>query len=287
MIKVLVTGAAGQLGSSIRFVSNEFEDFIFDYTDVKELDINDPTSVNQYMKTTYPDYIINCAAYTNVEKAESDAESCFQLNAEAVANLKYGANLIKARIIHISTDYIFNGSQNEPYSETDIPDPKSVYGKSKLKGELYLKNEANALILRTSWLYSQYGNNFVKTIMQKGLEKKNLKVVSDQTGTPTYAPDLARAILHIIDYYESDQSFYPAIYNFSNQGITSWYEFAKEIVRLANLDCEIIPITTEEFPMVAPRPLYSVLSKEKIMTTFGLEIPHWKESLKNCITQLN
>jgi dTDP-4-dehydrorhamnose reductase len=286
MSNILVTGALGQLGSSIKFVSGTRTDLKFDYTDVKELDICKLSDVEKYLKNTGPDYIINCAAYTAVDKAESEPETANLLNAEAVRNLRIAAASINAKIIHISTDYVFNGKNNKPYTETDITDPESVYGKSKLKGELYL-NDDLTIIIRTSWLYSQFGNNFLKTIARYGRERNILSVVYDQTGTPTYAPDLAKAILSIIDYSEVQSNlFLPGIYHFSNEGVTSWYDFAWEILKSLDINCRLIPVETKDYPTAAPRPAYSVLNKAKIRNTFGLEVPYWKDSLAECINYI-
>jgi len=288
MIKILVTGALGQLGSSIKFVSGKRKDFRFDYTDYAELDISNLATVKNYVSDTTPDYIINCAAYTAVDKAQTEQELCFRLNAEAVKNLRLAANQNNSRIIHISTDYVFNGRGKKPYTEEDIPEPDSVYGQSKLKGELYLQGDANTIIIRTSWLYSQFGNNFLKTITRLGKERDEIRVVYDQTGTPTYAPDLAKAILSIIDFTETHgNNFIPGIYHYSNEGNTNWYEFAREIIDSLKLNCRVTAIETKDYPTAAPRPGYSVLNKAKIRNTFGLKIPHWKESLRECINYLN
>ena len=288
MIKILVTGALGQLGSSIKFVAGKREDFLFDYTDLAELDICNPASVENYVSGTSPDYIINCAAYTAVDKAQTEQELCFRINAEAVKNLSLAANRNNTKIIHISTDYVFNGRNYKPYTEEDIPEPDSVYGQSKLKGEAYLLGDANAIIIRTSWLYSQFGNNFLKTMARFGKERDEIRVVNDQTGTPAYAPDLAKAILSIIDFTETHgKNFIPGIYHYSNEGITSWYDFAWEIIDSLKLNCKVTAIETKDYPTAAPRPAYSVLNKAKIRNTFGLRIPHWKESLRECIKYLN
>ncbi len=287
MIKILVTGANGQLGSSIRFVSKNIGEFSFDYTDLNELNICNPSNVEDYVKLTTPNYIINCAAYTQVDKAESEPELCFKLNAEAVNNLKKAAKQVDSKIIHISTDYVFDGSKNSPYTEDDIPNPITVYGKSKLKGEEYLQNDPNAIIIRTAWLYSQFGNNFLKTIIRMGMERDTLQVVSDQIGCPTYAPDLAGGIISIIrSSLSSNKSFIPGIYNYTNEGVTSWFDFALEIVKLMKLNCKVMPIKTKEYPSAAVRPLYSVLSKTRICNTFSLEIPFWEDSLNSCIHHL-
>jgi dTDP-4-dehydrorhamnose reductase len=287
MIKILVTGAGGQLGSSIKFVAEKRSDFLFDYTDLNELDICNLNSLKNYLSKTAPDYIVNCAAYTAVDKAESEQELCFQLNAEAVKNLREAASLINSKIIHISTDYVFNGRNNKPYLEEDIPDPGSIYGQSKLKGEIYLKGDPNSIIIRTSWLYSQFGGNFLKTMVRYGRERDELRVVYDQTGTPTYAPDLAKAIIAIISYSESyGKTFLPGIYHYSNEGITNWFDFAWEIIESLKINCRVTPIETKDFPTAAPRPVYSVLNKDKIRKAFGLEIPHWKVSLRECLEHI-
>lgn len=284
MIRVLVTGAEGQLGSSIKLLSDNHPNFRFDYTDIKELDICDESEVKKYFKHSRPDYIINCAAYTNVDKAESEPGICYQLNAEAVRILRDAAQQTKTRFIHLSTDYVFDGRNDKPYRESDPAGPLSVYGKSKLKGEDYLTDDPNSIIIRTSWLYSQFGKNFLKTIIQKGKENKILKVVSDQTGTPTYARDLAKAILSIIDHTQSrGNSFHASIYHYSNLGKASWFEFAKEIIRLSGLKCEVIPIKTSDLNAPARRPEYSVMDKRKICRTFNLHIPDWRNSLFDCI----
>jgi dTDP-4-dehydrorhamnose reductase len=286
MIKILVCGAKGQLGSSISEIKDKFPDFIFDFTDVEELDILDSASLNLYVKETQPSFIINCAAFTSVDKAESEPDKAFLLNAEAVKNLHTAATLVDAYLIHISTDYVFNGRNYIPYRETDFPDPDSVYGISKLKGELYLSYSPIALIIRTAWLYSSFGNNFMKTVLQLGNEREEIRMIYDQVGTPTYAGDLADAILKIIQITSRDPAdFIPGIYHYSNEGVTSWYDFAKEIIDLAELKARVIPIETTEYPLPAPRPQYSVLNKRKIRDTFGIGIPHWKDSLKSCLVK--
>lgn len=287
MIKVLVTGAGGQLGSSIRFVSERRMGFHFDYTDINELDICKRYETLNYIKNTSPDYIINCAGYTAVDRAESERDLCFRLNADAVKNLIEGCSQSHSKLIHISTDYVFDGNSRKPYQEDDITNPVSVYGQSKLQGELHLKNNPNAIIIRTAWLYSQFGSNFLKTILKYGREKEELKVVSDQTGSPTYAIDLAIAILSIIGLSGSDgKSFFPGTYHYSNEGVTTWFDFANIIIESARLNCRIIPIKTKDYQTVTPRPLYSVLNKSKIRNTFGLTIPHWKDSFRECISYL-
>jgi len=284
MIRVLVTGASGQLGSSIKLVSEKKKGFLFDYTDLGELNLTEKTALEEYIRSTMPDYIINCAGYTAVDKAESEPELCYQVNYEAVKNLDSIIRGSEIKLIHISTDYVFDGRSGMPYTEEDSPNPLSVYGKSKLLGETCLLNNPGALIIRTSWLYSQFGNNFVKTILKLGREKDEIKVVEDQTGCPTYAVDLATAILSIIGLSGTEgRSFKSGIYHYSNEGMTTWYDFAREIIGSAGFNCKVIPVTTSVFGAPAPRPMYSVMNKTRIRNTFGLEIPHWKDSFHECI----
>ncbi len=288
MTKILICGAKGQLGSSIRELENKYPDFSLDFTDVEELDILDAVSLTIYIKQTRPDYIINCAAYTAVDAAEKDQEKAFLLNSQAVLNLQSAAKQVSAFFIHISTDYVFNGRNYIPYKESDHPDPDSVYGISKLKGEMNLSGLNNSIIIRTSWLYSLFGHNFLKTILRIGKEKEELKIVFDQVGTPTFAGDLADTVLQIILQSTKDSSrFIPGIYHYSNEGVASWYDFAREIIEIAGLKTRILPIETSEYPLPAPRPQYSVLNKKKIRDTFGIEIRHWKEALKDCISRGN
>lgn len=285
MIKILVCGAKGQLGSTFAELANENPEFAFDFTDVEELDILDAAALNLYIKETSPSFIINCAAFTQVDKAESQSEKAFLLNAEAVKNLLQASKLCKARLIHVSTDYVFNGRAHLPYREADLPDPDSVYGLSKLKGEMYLTESDTSIIIRTAWLYSLYGQNFLKTVLRLCKEKEEIRIVFDQIGTPTFAGDLAKAILQIIKISSTDISRFKAgVYHFSNEGVASWYDFAKEIVDIAGLKTKVVPIETVEYPLPAPRPQYSVLNKKKIRDTFGIEIRHWKDSLKKCMS---
>jgi dTDP-4-dehydrorhamnose reductase len=232
-----------------------------------------------------PDYVVNCAAYTAVDKAESEQVLCYKINAEAVVNLSAACKLTGSKLVHISTDYVFSGDGTRPYREDDITGPLSVYGKSKLQGEQALKGNHDSIIIRTSWLYSQYGNNFVKTMLRLGREREELRVVNDQSGSPTYAPDLADAILQIIEVSSGD-SFRNGTYHYCNTGTTTWYAFAKNIIEKAALKCRVIPIETKDYPTAAPRPAYSVLDTEKIRKTFGITIPDWEESLDKCIKLL-
>jgi dTDP-4-dehydrorhamnose reductase len=287
MTKILVCGAKGQLGSCLKKISGNFPDFIFDFTDVEELNILDLVSLNLYILNSQPKYIINCAAYTQVDKAETEREKAFLLNAEAVNNLLQAAMQSGARLIHISTDYVFNGRSHIPYKENALTDPDSVYGLSKLKGEMYVSDSANSIVIRTSWLYSGFGTNFMKTVLRLGKEREEIRIVYDQVGTPTFAGDLAEVILQIIQTSDKNLSQFKAgIYHYSNEGVASWYDFAKEIVDLAGLKTRVLPIETSDYPLPAPRPQYSVLNKRKIRDTFGISIRHWKEALKECMEKV-
>jgi dTDP-4-dehydrorhamnose reductase len=281
-MNILVTGSNGQLGLSIKNQTGSFPAFHFIYTDVDELDITSMESLKIFFQKNKIDALINCAGYTAVDKAETEKEKAFLINSQGVKNLASLSNEFGYFLVHISTDYIFDGAKTSPYTETDIPNPLSIYGLSKFEGENEIIRRAkNAVILRTSWLYSEYGNNFVKTIQRLAKERPELKVVSDQVGTPTYACDLAEVILQII----TNKTDAPGvrIYHYSNQGIASWFDFAKAIVELDRYDCKVKSIATEEYPLPAKRPSYSVLSKDKIKTDFQLIIPDWKDSLKKCL----
>ncbi len=288
MAKILITGSNGQLGISLKEKARLYPGIQFVYTDLNELDITNHAECHQYISTLNPDFIINCAAYTAVDKAETDVENCYLLNAEAVKSLSDAAKLSNARLIHISTDYVFSGRHFIPYHETDIPDPESVYGQSKLKGEESILGEDHVIIIRTSWLYSVHGHNFFRTMHRLTNGQEVVRVIYDQTGTPTYAPDLANVILQIVDASLEDRaSFFPGIYHYSAEGITSWYDFACEIAALSGHKATIIPVDTSSFPLPAPRPFYSVLNKMKIKEIYSIEIPHWKESLSVCIKEYN
>ncbi|MBI4648020.1 MAG: dTDP-4-dehydrorhamnose reductase [Bacteroidia bacterium] len=288
-ITILVTGANGQLGMELKALSHEYHEFRFIWTDIEELDITNKESLNKFFGNHKIDGIINCAAYTAVDKAESDDAEAFRINSAAVKNLVDIVKHYHCRFIHISTDYVFDGTSNQPYKEDDKVNPVSIYGKSKLAGEQeIIKSGIDAIIIRTSWLYSAYGNNFVKTILRIAKEKSEIGVVFDQTGNPTYAHDLAKALLDILQItYKNINSFKSGIYNFSNEGVCSWYDFATEIITITNLSCKIVPIETSEFSTQAKRPQYSVLNKKKIRETFNIEIPHWRGSLENCIRKLS
>ena len=281
---ILITGANGQLGSEIQKICGFYSDFRFFPTDVEELDLTDKAAVASFISAHAIDYIVNCAAYTAVDKAEDAVELCYKINRDAVKNLAEAA-AGKAKIIHVSTDYVFDGRATLPYRETDPTHPQSVYGTSKLAGEEVLTALCpESIIIRTAWLYSVYGNNFVKTMLRLGKERPELRVVFDQQGTPTYAADLAQAILSIIVYAEKTGDFPAGIYHYSNEGATNWFDFTKKILQLAGItSCTVHPITTDQYPVKAARPRYSVLDKTKIRETFGIRIPEWEESLQRCI----
>ncbi len=286
MINILVTGSKGQLGNEIQQLKDKYSGYNFIFTDIEELDITNKQAVEQFFINKNINYAVNCAAYTAVDKAESEPELASLINGKAVKNLAEVCRKYNTFLIHISTDYVFDGNNDKPYIETDKPNPASVYGKTKLNGELeILSLKKNAIIIRTSWLYSSFGNNFVKTVLRLGKEKPQLNMVSDQTGTPTYARDLAKAILDIIPNLKLNKDV--EIYHFSDEGITNWYEFAKEIIELSGLKCEILPIETKDYPTAAKRPLYSAFNKNKIKSHFNIEISHWKDSLKECIRIIN
>ncbi|WP_255491416.1 dTDP-4-dehydrorhamnose reductase [Dysgonomonas sp. ZJ279] len=285
---ILVTGANGQLGSEIRRIADVHEDnFRFFFTDVDTLDITDLKAIDHFIKENKIKYIINCAAYTAVDKAEDDAELCYKINRDAVINLGISATNNAAKIIHVSTDYVFDGTNTRPYIETDPVNPKSVYGKSKQEAESSLMDAcADSIVIRTAWLYSIFGNNFVKTMIKLGQERDTLNVVADQTGTPTNAADLAKAIIKILDHSEA-YDFKAGIYHYSNEGVTTWYDFTLAIHKDAGItSCKVSPITTDQYPTKAARPQYSVLDKTKIKTTFGITIPNWEESLNICVREL-
>lgn len=256
----------------------------FLFTDIQDLDITDLEAVMKYVAGHGIEVIVNCAAYTAVDKAEDNEDTCRKINALAVANLAKAAAMNRAKVIHISTDYVYSGVHYKPYSESDETAPCSVYGVTKLEGErLLFDNCSDAVVLRTSWLYSAYGNNFVKTMIRLGKEREKLSVVFDQIGTPTYAGDLAKAIMIIID----NKTFIPGIYNFSNEGVCSWYDFTKAIHRIAGIrTCEVLPIEGSEYPAKATRPFYSVMNKKKIKETYSVSIPYWENSLVKCINLL-
>jgi len=282
MANVLVTGSNGQLGSEIKELSSN-DNFYF--TDSKSLDISEFALVEKFVKEKEIDVIINCAAYTAVDKAEEEQTKADKINHLSVKNL---AQIVKnngIKLIHVSTDYVFDGKNYKPYTEDDATNPQSVYGKTKLAGEEAIKaiTPKNSIIIRTSWVYSSYGNNFVKTMLRLGKERDELGVIYDQVGTPTYARDLAKSILEIYPKLENEK---PEIYNYTNEGVLSWYDFSKEIMKMAKLSCKINPIETHEYPTPAKRPHYSLLNKAKIKKDFSVDIPYWKDSLSECLVKL-
>jgi dTDP-4-dehydrorhamnose reductase len=283
-INLLVTGSKGQLGSEIKELSVNYS-YKFFFTDRNELDISDLNILREYIIENNINTIVNCAAYTAVDKAEMEKEAADKINHLAVKKLAQLAKEFKIGIIHISTDYIFDGQNFKPYLENDIPNPQSVYGQSKLDGEkAILEYELkNSIIIRTSWVYSSHGNNFVKTMLRLGKEKESLGVIYDQVGTPTFAKDLAKTILDIIPKISNEKT---EIFNYSNEGVLSWYDFAKEIMKMAKLSCIISPIETKDYPTPAARPHYSLLNKSKIKSTFDIQIPYWKDSLDECLRKL-
>ncbi|MCI6522973.1 MAG: dTDP-4-dehydrorhamnose reductase, partial [Parabacteroides sp.] len=258
MIQVLVTGANGQLGHSLQARANRYPAFAFHFTDVDTLDLCDAEAVRRYVVDNHVDYILNCAAYTAVDKAESNEALCERINRDAVRHLGEAAQAVGAKVIHISTDYVFDGTSCRPYVETDPTCPISVYGRTKLAGEEALQAVCpEAVIIRTAWLYSEYGNNFVKTVLRLGAERDELRFIFDQVGTPTYAGDLAEAMLTIVAQAEEGH-YVPGIYHFSNEGVCSWYDFTVKILQLAHLNKRVIPIETKDYPTPAARPHYSV-----------------------------
>lgn len=282
---ILITGANGQLGNEFRLLSIKSKKDKYFFTDIAELDITKRVIVDSFVKEEKIDIIVNCAAYTNVDKAEDDIEFCDLINHKAVYNLAIVAKTNNATLIHISTDYVFSGKGNIPYTEDQPTSPLGVYGKTKLDGEnAILESGCKYLIFRTSWLYSEFGNNFVKTMVRLTTERDHLKVVFDQVGTPTYARDLADVIFYIIENRKFEQR--QGIYHFSNEGVCSWYDFAKEISSKAATNCDIQPCLSDEFPSKVTRPSFSVLNKSKLKKDFDYVIPYWKDSLIDCILKL-
>ena len=283
-MKILVTGCNGQLGNEIRKIAGDYPAMSFIYTDVAELDITDINKIDEFVTANPVDAIINCAAYTNVDKSETKREIAYKLNVTAAGNLAEIAVKHKAMLVHISSDYVFGGTSYKPYNEDDPVNPQGYYAITKFQGEeAILKTDAKAMIIRTAWLYSEFGNNFVKTMLRLGKEKKELNVVFDQVGSPTYAADLAKAILDILPEYNTRGI---TIYHYTNEGVCSWYDFARKIMELSGSPCKINPIETKDYPLPAPRPHFSVLNKSKIKCTFGITIPHWETSLIICLKNL-
>lgn len=286
MKTILVTGANGQLGNSIRLLAKHYPQYNYLFTDVDTLDITDPLAVEQAIKDNQVDYVLNCAAYTAVDKAEDNEELCRRLNSYAVGLLGKAAHEAGAKMIHVSTDYVFSGTSCLPYKETDETRPVSAYGRTKLAGEQILQEVCpEAVIIRTAWLYSEFGSNFVKTVLRLGKERDELRFVFDQIGTPTYAGDLAAAVMAVVAADEKG-AFVPGIYHYSNEGVCSWYDFTIKILEIAGISSRVFPIETKEYPTKAVRPPYSVLNKSKIKETYGIAIPHWEASLRVCLKKL-
>lgn len=283
---ILVTGANGQLARELKELADQLPDFQFLFTSKEELPIEEQEALAAYFQKYSIQYCINCAAYTAVDKAESEKEKAFLINADAVGNLAAICKTHAAKFIHISTDYVYDGTTGKPLKETDATGPVNVYGRSKLKGEeLALEYNASSLVIRTSWVYSSYGANFVKTMLRLFKEKEELKIVSDQIGSPTYAADLAAVILLFIQKIEAGEQL-SGIYNYSNSGVTNWYEFAFAIKEISKSPCNILPTSTSAYKTPAQRPLYSVMDTSKVKEVLQIDIPSWKESLRKCMGKL-
>lgn len=285
MLKVLVTGSNGQLGTELKHLSSVNTNFEFTFIDSDVLNLSKPQEIVDYFADKNFEAIVNCAAYTAVDKAESESELADLINHQAVATLASIAKEKNIKLIHISTDYVFDGTNYRPYVESDLTKPVSVYGKTKLAGEqaVFSVCPGNTAIIRTSWLYSGFGNNFVKTMLRLGSERDSLNVIFDQVGTPTYARDLAQVIIEILPKLKNTK---PEIYHYSNEGVASWYDFAKAIFKISNINCKVNAITTAQYPTPAVRPNYSILDKAKIKSEFGISIPYWKDSLAECLNGL-
>lgn len=289
MKQILVIGADGQLGKTIKNESVDFSLACFTFTSYETVDVTNDTVLEQAIKRKKYDYIINCCAYTSVDDAESNKDLAYKVNSEALKNIGKFSLDIGAKVIHISTDFVFNGKQYMPYTEKDPTSPNSVYGSSKLQGELELqKHNPQSMIIRTSWLYSEFGSNYVKTMIKLGSERNELSIVADQIGTPTYAKDLSDAIFHIIKCdIENTVEFIPEVFHYSNEGVTSWYDFTLAILSEKGITCDIKPIETKDYPSIAKRPAYSVLCKRKIKAKYNIQIPYWMDSLKKCLSAMN
>ncbi|MDA3928087.1 MAG: dTDP-4-dehydrorhamnose reductase [Prolixibacteraceae bacterium] len=284
--KILVTGANGQLGNELRKLCKNFPGLEFIFTDVDMLDITNPDAVSVFMEASKPAIVVNCAAYTNVDGAEDDVKNARKINALAPQVLAAACAMQEAFLIHISTDYVFDGNSTVPYLEDDSTNPISVYGSSKLEGEEKIKSVFDDyVIIRTSWLYSEYGHNFMRKMIAIGNDNSEVQVVNDQFGSPTYARDLANCIIDmIIKSILNPQAYLPGLYHYTNQGSCSWAEFATEIFALAEIDCKVIPVSSDKFPTKAKRPMYSVLNTTKLRDSFGIGIPNWRDSLKECLS---
>ena len=287
-MKVLITGSNGQLGSEIRELSTSYEAVNFIFKDLPDLDICNFDELQNFIIKNKIIAVINCAGYTAVDKAEEDEKIAKKVNSEGVSNIVKALQKVNGKLIHISTDYVFDGNNFLPYNEFDKVNPIGVYGKTKRDGELAVINSnIDGIVIRTSWLYSAYGANFVKTMFKLGHERDELGVIFDQVGTPTYASDLAKTCLDILlDKSSENISMNGKIYHYSNEGVTSWYDFAKAIMELGSIDCKVRPIETKDYPTPAKRPHFSVLNKTKIKKDFNIEIPYWRDSLEKCVEKL-
>jgi len=284
MAGILITGAKGQLGNEITELSKQYYGYDFTFTDIDTLDISNPAATSEFIKNLKPDWIVNCAAYNLVDKAENDPEAAMLINSISVKNIAEAISGTDCRFIHVSSDYVYSGTSSVPYNEDVLPDPQSAYGRSKLAGEKHALVHPGSMIIRTSWLYSSFGNNFVKTMLRLGSEKDSLRVVFDQTGSPTYAADLADTIMKIISGVIRNQyPFKAGIYNYSNEGVCSWFDFATEIMNETKLNSKVIPVLSRDFQQAAKRPSYSVMDKNKIKENYNITIPHWRTSLIKCL----
>jgi len=281
--KILVTGAGGQLGSELQIACKGYPQFEFVFVDKDEMPLDQPEKVRSFVEELSPAWCISCGAYTAVDRAETDKELAFVINGDAVGAMAAACRKVGARMVHISTDYVFPGNSATPLKEDDVTGPINVYGESKLKGEqLALQNNPDTVVIRTAWVYSEFGNNFVKTMIRLMKEKPSINVIDDQVGSPTYAADLAQVILQVV----TAPRFVPGMYHYSNEGKITWYEFALAIRELIGSSCPVSPITTDKYPTPAKRPHYSLLDKSKIKKTYGIEVPDWKKSLAICIGKL-
>lgn len=285
MNNILVTGSNGQLGSELKEISKKYNQYQFVFSSKSDLDITNTKDIHKFCVSNKINTIINCAAYTAVDKAETETELCNKINHEAIINLSRIAKELNIKLIHISTDYVFDGKTHIPYPEGHTTNPINIYGKTKLLGELGMTNinPQNSIIIRTSWVYSSFGSNFVKTMLKLAKTKNSLTIIADQVGTPTYAHDLAKTILNILPKVKNENV---QTYHYTNEGVCSWYDFAFEIFSQTNTNCKVSPIETKDYPTAAERPQYSVMNKSKIKNTFNIEIPHWKTSLSNCLKKL-
>lgn len=288
MTGILITGSAGQLGSELKELSAKFSGYSFIFTDTPEMDITDAVAAGAFIRESAPSWIINCAAYTAVDKAEDEEALATLVNAKGVENIVNAISGTECRLIHISTDYVFDGNSPRPYTEDDMISPTSSYGRSKLAGEAAALACPRAMVIRTSWLYSSYGKNFVRTILSKAGSSQSINVVADQTGSPTYAADLAAVIMEIISgTIQNRHNFVPGIFNYADEGHCSWFDLATEIVAAAGSECRVNAVRSSAYPSVVKRPAFSVLDKTKIKETYNITIPHWRVSLNKCISKIN